>query len=134
MLSVNMAALWPMPDQSPGSLLRKGYIGITEEVDEDEFFLIAADAGADDIQFGEITEIFVDLEDFQTVQLALEEAGIPMDEANLIYDPNNPLELPEDQAVQVMVLIERIEDLDDVQNVYSTLDVTDEAIAAMEAA
>ncbi len=112
---------------------RKGYIGITEEVDEDELFLIAADAGADDIQFGEIIEIFVDLENFQSVQLALEEAGIAMDEANLIYDPNNPLELPEDQALQVMSLIEKIEDLDDVQNVYSTLDVTDEAIAAMEA-
>ncbi len=68
---------------------RKGYIGITDEVDEDELFLIAADAGAEDIQFGEITEIFVDLEDFQAVQLALEEAGITMDEANVIYDPNN---------------------------------------------
>ncbi|MDX1413240.1 MAG: YebC/PmpR family DNA-binding transcriptional regulator [Candidatus Promineifilaceae bacterium] len=113
---------------------RKGYIGITEEVDEDDIFLIAADAGADDIQFGEVTEIFVDLENFQAVQLALEEAGITMDEANLIYDPNNPIELDEDQALQVMNLIEKIEDLDDVQNVYSTLDVTDEAIAAMEAA
>ena len=113
---------------------RKGYIGITEEVDEDDLFLIAADAGAEDIQFGEVTEIFVNLEDFQSVQLALEEAGITMDEANLIYDPNNPIELPEDNALQVMNLIEKMEDLDDVQNVYSTLDVTDEAIAAMEAA
>jgi YebC/PmpR family DNA-binding regulatory protein len=112
---------------------RKGYIGITDEVDPDELFLIAADAGAEDIEFGEITEIFVDLEYFQSVQLALEEAGITMDEANLIYDPNLPLELPEDKALQVMSLIEKIEDLDDVQNVYSTLDVTDEAIAAMEA-
>jgi YebC/PmpR family DNA-binding regulatory protein len=113
---------------------RKGYIGITEEVDEDEIFLVAADAGAEDIQFGEVTEIFVDLEDFQSVQLALEEADISMDEANLIYDPNNPIDLTEDQALQVMNLIEKIEDLDDVQNVYSTLNVTDEAIAAMEAA
>ncbi len=113
---------------------RKGYIGITEEIDEDELFLIAADAGADDIEFGEITEIFVDIADFQTVQLALEEAGITMDEANLIYDPNSPLDLPEDKALQVMNLIEKMEELDDVQNVYSTLDVTDEAIAAMEAA
>ncbi len=48
---------------------RKGYIGITDEVDEDDLFLIAADAGAEDIQFGEITEIFVDLDDFQAVQL-----------------------------------------------------------------
>ncbi len=113
---------------------RKGYIGITEEVDEDELFLIAADAGAEDIQFGEVTEIFVDIDNFQAVQLALEEEGIIMDEANLIYDPNNPLELSENEALQVMNFIEKIEDLDDVQNVYSTLDVTDEAIAAMETA
>ena len=113
---------------------RKGYIGITSEIDEDELFMIAADAGAEDIEFGEITEIFVDLEDFQSVQLAIEEAGISMDEANVIYDPNNAMELPQDQTVQVMNLIEQIEDLDDVQNVYSTLEVTDEAIAALEVA
>jgi YebC/PmpR family DNA-binding regulatory protein len=113
---------------------RKGYIGITSEIDEDELFMIAADAGAEDIEFGEITEIFVDLEDFQSVQLALEEVGITMDEANVIYDPNNAMELPQDQAMQVMNLIEKIEDLDDVQNVYSSLEVTDEAIAALEVA
>lgn len=112
---------------------RKGYIGITEEVEEDDLFLIAADAGAEDIQFGEVTEIFVELEQFQTVQLALEEAGVEMNEANLIYDSNNSIELPQDQALQVMNLIEQVEELDDVQNVYSSLDVTDEAIAAMEA-
>ena len=113
---------------------RKGYIGITQEVDEDDLFLIAADAGAEDIEFGEITEIFVEIEEFQNVQLALEEAGIGMDEANVIYDPNVAIELSQDNALQVMNLIEKIEDLDDVQNVYSNLDVTDEAIAALEGA
>ncbi|MFN2137893.1 MAG: YebC/PmpR family DNA-binding transcriptional regulator [Candidatus Promineifilaceae bacterium] len=113
---------------------RKGYIGITEDVDEDELFLIAADAGAEDIQFGEIAEIFVELDEFQNVQLALEKAGIGTEEANVVYDPNTPIELDQGEALQVMGLIEKIEDLDDVQNVYSNLDVTDEAIAAMEAA
>jgi len=113
---------------------RKGYIGITQEVDEDDLFLIAADAGAEDIEFGEITEIFVELDDFQNVQLALEDAGVSMDEANVIYDPNVAIELSQDDALQVMGLIERVEDLDDVQNVYSNLDVTDEAIAALEGA
>ncbi len=113
---------------------RKGYIGITQEVDEDELFLIAADAGAEDIEFGEITEIFVELDDFQTVQLALEEAGIEMNEANIVYDPNMAIDLAQGNAVQVMGLIEKIEDLDDVQNVYSNLDVTEDAIAALEGA
>lgn len=114
---------------------RKGYIGITQAVDEDEVFLLAADAGADDVQFGEeVTEIFVDLDNFQAVQKAVEGAGIALEEANLIYDPNNAIELEQQQALQVMSFIEKIEDVDDVQNVYSTLDVTDEAIAAMETA
>ena len=113
---------------------RKGYIGITEEVDEDEVFLIAADAGAEDIEFGEITEIFVEIDDFQNVQLALEEVGISMEEAKIVYDPNIAIELSQGDAVQVMNLIEKIEDLDDVQNVYSNLNVTDEAIAALEGA
>jgi YebC/PmpR family DNA-binding regulatory protein len=113
---------------------RMGYIGITQDIDEDEVFLIAADAGAEDIQFGEVTEIFVELDDFQNVQLALEDAGIGMEEANVVYDPNTPIELSQGDALQVMNLIEKIEDLDDVQNVYSNLDVTDEAIAALEGA
>ncbi|MCB9433199.1 MAG: YebC/PmpR family DNA-binding transcriptional regulator [Ardenticatenaceae bacterium] len=110
---------------------RKGYVSITEEVDQDEVFLVAADAGADDIQFGEITEIFVDIDYFQAVQLALEEAGVEVEESNLVYEPNNPIELEQGPALQVMNLIEKLEELDDVQNVYSALEITDEAIAAM---
>lgn len=114
---------------------RKGYISITESVDQDEVFLVAADAGAEDVQVSEeLVEIYVDLDSFQAVRQALAEAGIPMDEASLIYDPNNPMELDQGQSVQVMNLIERIEELDDVQNVYTNLDVSDEAIAAMESA
>lgn len=110
---------------------RKGYVSITDKVDQDEIFLVAADAGADDIQFGDITEIFVDIDYFQAVQLALEEAGVEVEESNLIYEPNNPIELEQGPALQVMNLIEKLEELDDVQNVYSALEITDEAIAAM---
>lgn len=113
---------------------RKGYISITEEVDEDELFLVAADAGAEDIQFGDTTEIYVELDSFQAVQKALRDADIALDEVSMIYDPDNPVELGMHEMVQVMRVIEKLEDLDDVQNVYSTLDISDEAIAEMEAA
>lgn len=113
---------------------RKGYINITQSVDQDELFMVAAEAGADDVQFGETAEIYCSLDTFHSVQAALESAGIEMEEANVFYDPNSPLELPSDQALQIMHLIEKLEELDDVQNVYSTLDVTDEAMAAMETA
>ena len=110
---------------------RKGYIVIKSEVDEDELFLVAADAGADDVQFGEVVEIYCELDSFQALQTALDEANYTVDEASVIYDPNNPASLDAEQAVQVLKLIEKLEDVDDVQNVYSTLDVTDEAIVAM---
>jgi YebC/PmpR family DNA-binding regulatory protein len=114
---------------------RKGYIAISQEVDEDELFLIAADAGAEDVQFSdEITEIYVDLDYFQAVQTALKDAGLKMDEAKMIYDPNNPVELGQVETVQVMKVIEQVEDLDDVQNVYSSLEITDAAIAELEMA
>ena len=114
---------------------RKGYIAISQEIDEDELFLIAADAGAEDLQFSDgVAEIYVDLDHFQTVQTALKEAEIKLDEAKMIYDPNTPMELGQMETVQVMKVIEQVEDLDDVQNVYSALDITDEAIAEMEMA
>ena len=113
---------------------RKGYITIEEEVDEDELFLIAADAGAEDVQFGEVTEVYTEIENFQAVQKAIEDAGITIDEAKMIYEPNNMIELAQPQTLQVMGVIEKVEDLDDVQNVYTALDIDDEAIAVMESA
>ncbi|MCA9867131.1 MAG: YebC/PmpR family DNA-binding transcriptional regulator [Anaerolineae bacterium] len=114
---------------------RKGYISITDEIDQDELFMVAAEAGADDIQFNDdITEIYVELETFRAVQEALEAAGYAMDESSLIYEPTNRIELGQSESMQVMNLIERIEELDDVQNVYSALEMSDEVLAAMEAA
>lgn len=113
---------------------RKGYISVTQTVDQEELFMVAAEAGAEDVQFGESAEIYVDLDNFQAVQKVLADNDIAIDEANVIYDPNNPIDLETNQIIQVMKLIEKIEDLDDVQDVYSTLNISDEAIAEMEAA
>lgn len=114
---------------------RKGYISITDPVDQDELFMVAAEAGADDIQFNDgITEIYAELEAFRAVQEALEKAGYKMDESALIFDPTNRIELDQAGSLQVMHLIEHIEELDDVQNVYSALEMSDEVLAAMEAA
>jgi transcriptional/translational regulatory protein YebC/TACO1 len=97
--------------------------------------MIAVDAGADDVQFGEeIVEVFTSLENFQSVRNAIAEAGIAIEDASVIYKANNPIELGEQQTLQVMNFIEQLEDLDDIQDVYSTLEISDEAIAAMEAA
>lgn len=113
---------------------RKGYIVVNGAFDQDELFLVAADAGAEDVQFGEVAEVYADLENFQAVQAALKEAGFEVEEASVIYDPNNPLELDQTETLQVLNLVEKVEDLDDVQEIYTSLDISDEAYAAMEAA
>lgn len=113
---------------------RKGYIVVTGQFDPDELFLVAADAGAEDVQFGEVAEIYASLENFQAVQASLKAAGFTIEEASVIYAPNNPLELGQAETMQVINLIEKVEDLDDVQEVYSSLEISDEAYAALEAA
>jgi YebC/PmpR family DNA-binding regulatory protein len=112
---------------------RKGYITITDTVDDpDTLFMTAAEAGADDVEFGdEVTEIYVAMENLHAVRSVLEEAGYSIDEATLIYEPNNPIDLDSDQAVKVMNLVEQLEELDDIEDVYTTLNLTDEAVAAM---
>jgi YebC/PmpR family DNA-binding regulatory protein len=113
---------------------RTGYIGVNSDVDHEELFLIAVDAGADDVQFGdEIVEIYTELGNFQSVRNAIAESGIPIEDASVIYKANNPVDLSPQQTLQVMNFIEQLEELDDIQNVYSTLEISDEAIAAMEA-
>lgn len=114
---------------------RKGYIKVVQEVDEDEFFMLVAEAGAEDLEFTEEgAEIYVELDVFKDVQDAIRAAGIKIDDASMIYDPNNAIALETQQAMQVMTLIEKLEDVDDVQNVYSALDLTDEVMAELEAA
>lgn len=113
---------------------RKGYVVVSGHFDQDELFLVAADAGADDVNFGEVAEIYASLENFQAVQTALKEAGFEIEEASVVYDPDNPLELSSAETVQVMNLIEKVEDLEDVQDVYSSLEISDEVYAALEAA
>ncbi len=113
---------------------RKGYISIADEVDQDELFMTAVDAGAEDVQFSaEIAEVYTGLNDFQPVRSALEEAGYKLDEASVIYEPNASLSLEPSHTLQVMGLIEKLEELDDVESVYSTLDISEEALATLEA-
>ncbi len=115
---------------------QKGYVAVAaEDADFEEVFLIAADAGADDVQEeDDIFSVYTPREDLARVASALEEAGYKIEERELIWMPQNEIELPTDQALQVMSLIEKLEDLDDVQNVASNLSITDEIAAALTAA
>ncbi len=103
-------------------------------LDPDDIFELAVEAGADDVNFDEETiEIIGAVDSFKAIGDRLRAAGIQPDEAGLRMMPTNEMELPPDQTVQVMRVIEALEDLDDVQNVYSNLKITDEALAQLEA-
>ena len=112
---------------------RKGYVEVEGEVDEDELFLVAADAGADDVDFsGDVSGVYSDPNNMSEVRNMLEDNGFKLSEAKLIYEPNNTTSLETQDALQVLRVIERVEELDDVENVFSTLELTDEAMAAMD--
>jgi YebC/PmpR family DNA-binding regulatory protein len=104
-------------------------------VDSDKVFELAVEAGADDVTIGDDSiEITAPVEAFKAVSDQLAKVGSKPAEAELRMHPTALVELPPDQALQVMRIIENLEELDDVQRVYSTLQVTDEAVALLETA
>jgi YebC/PmpR family DNA-binding regulatory protein len=115
---------------------RKGYIAIEPDgIDPDEVFEHAVEAGAEDVIFGDdMIEVYAELSEFRAVQEALQAGGVSFASAELSMVPKNTLQLASDQALKVMRVIEALEDLDDVQQVYANLDITDELMGQYEAA
>ncbi len=114
----------------------KGYIAIERDnQDPDEVFMIAVDAGADDVQISEEWfEIYTPADELHAVSSALANKGLTIAEAELSEVPKNEIELAPKETVQVMGVIEALEEVDDVQQVYSGLSISDEAMAELEAA
>jgi transcriptional/translational regulatory protein YebC/TACO1 len=104
------------------------------EVDPERAFELAVEAGAEDVIFDDDIEIIAPVEAFKQVSDALEAEGIDAEVSELRMMPNNVVELGEEEALRVMRLIEKLEDLDDVQNVFSNLEVTEQAVAMLESA
>jgi YebC/PmpR family DNA-binding regulatory protein len=115
---------------------RKGYIEVQAEgVDSDELFMVAADAGADDVVPGDETiMVYTPRESLSTVEHKLVESGYKVSDSGLTWVAKNELDLDTTQSLQVMGLIEKLEELDDVQAVASTLHITDEVASAFETA
>jgi transcriptional/translational regulatory protein YebC/TACO1 len=71
--------------------------------------------------------------DVVAVRTALQEAGIEYDSADMGFVPSVQVELDGDGAAKVFKLIDALEDLDDVQNVYANYDVSDEVLETIDA-
>jgi len=107
----------------------------SSSMDYDKAFELGIEAGASDVnEDNGIVEVIGPVDTFKDIANRLHAAGVQPDEAGLRLIPKQELELSVDHTIQVMRALEGIEDLDDVQNVFSNLKVSEEAVAALEAA
>lgn len=103
--------------------------------DQDSIFELAVEAGADDVTFddGEV-EIVGPVEAFKAITNELNKAKIVPEEGGLRMIPTNFMDLNVEDTIQVMKVIENLEELDDVQDVFSNLNITEDALARLEEA
>ena len=122
---------------TPGSVAwqfdRKGVVMVDRAgVDEDELMEVALTGGAEDIsEDGEQWQITTEPADFMPVREALEEAGIGYVSADLTMVPKSTVEPSEKEARQILRLIDALEENDDVQDVYSNFDISEELLEAV---
>ena len=105
---------------------RKGLLVLDKDdsIDEDELMMLALDAGAEDISDeDEVFEIITSPSDFSKVRESLEKAGYSFASAEVAMIPQNYVDVDEEAQEKIMALIERLEDHDDVQNVFTNLNM-----------
>src|SRR5262252_4618703 len=115
---------------------RKGIIQVdAARVDEDELLGLALDAGAADLRrVDAIFELTAAPHDLEAVKRALEGQGVPIQSAEVTYVPQSTIRLEGKDAQQVLRLVEGLEELDDVQQVFANFDIPDEVLEAQGAA
>jgi YebC/PmpR family DNA-binding regulatory protein len=107
----------------------KGVV-VATGAEEDEVFLVAADAGADDVRASEESvEVVTRPDALRTVEAALKGAGIEVESAELTMVPKSTVTVEGAEAKRVLTLIDNLEELDDVQDVYANFDISDEVLA-----
>jgi YebC/PmpR family DNA-binding regulatory protein len=122
----------------PGSVAymftRKGVVTLPKkDLTEDDLLMAVLDAGADEVkESGENFEIVSEAADLRAVVAALDEAGIEYDTDEAEFLPSMHVELDADNARKFLKLVDAVEDLDDVQNVYSNADIPAEVFAQLE--
>ena len=128
----------------PGSVSylfnRKGVVLVPKaqengaDVDEDRVLEATLDAGAEEVNdLGDSFEVISEATDLVAVRTALQAAGVDYDSAEASFVPSMNIELDADGASKVFRLVEALEDLDDVQNVFGNFDVSDEVMESLDA-
>ncbi|WP_054953620.1 YebC/PmpR family DNA-binding transcriptional regulator [Flaviflexus massiliensis] len=124
----------------PGSVsymfARKGVVEVAKAdgVSEDEILMAVLDAGAEEVNDeGESYEILSEPNDVVAVRTALQDAGFDYNSAEVQFVPSMKVEVDKTGAEKVLKVIDALEDLDDVQNVFSNLDIPDVVLEEMNA-
>jgi YebC/PmpR family DNA-binding regulatory protein len=113
---------------------KRGVITVdTKGTDADELALLAIDAGADDVQTGQgYLEILASPQKLETVRKAIEQKK-PITTAEVSLVPKNTVEVDEQGALKVLKLLDHLEELDDVQHVYSNVDYSESVLEKIQA-
>ncbi len=119
----------------PGSVAylfsRKGVALVPkrEGLTEDDVLSAVLDAGAEEVNdLGEAFEVVCEATDTHAVRLACTDAGLTIESADIAWMPSVSVPLEDEVAVKVLKLVDVLEDLDDVQNVWANFDVSDEVL------
>ncbi|MCY3567033.1 MAG: YebC/PmpR family DNA-binding transcriptional regulator [Chloroflexi bacterium] len=110
---------------------QKGVIAIDvdETVDPDDIALAAIDGGAEDVAVDEgLVEVITAPSDLESARTAVEELGAPVASAEVVMRATNTVPVDTDQAAKLLRLIDSLEDLDDVQRVFTNADFPDAAL------
>jgi YebC/PmpR family DNA-binding regulatory protein len=123
----------------PGSVSylfsRKGVIIVpkAEGTTEDSLLDAVLEQGADEVNdLGESFEIVCEASDLVKVRTAVQEAGMDYESADATLLPSVTVQLDEDAARKVFKLLEALDEIDDVQNVFANFDVSDDVMAAID--
>lgn len=113
---------------------RKGVVVVPKgELTEDDLLMAVLDAGAEEVNdLGEVFEVVSAFTDLMAVRTALVEAEIEYDSAEQDYRASTEVTLDAEGARKFLRLVDALEDSDDVQNVYSNADISDEVMAELE--
>lgn len=109
---------------------KQGTLTYPADCDEDAIMEAALEAGAEDVETNDdgSLEVSTTPESFTSVKEAMFDAGLETDIAEITMNPSTSVELALEEAEKVMRLIDMLEDLDDVQNVYTNADFSEEVM------
>ncbi len=112
---------------------KTGLISYPPGADEDEIMEAALEAGAEDVVVNDDSSIDVTTapEDFSDVKTAMEAASLTTDMAEVTFSATTSANLARDDAEKLLRLVDALEDLDDVQNVYTNADIADEIMESL---